>query len=93
MNSFLKSENCTLIIENILNRLTSAYSNSRRILNTLNLIDFLLKNGSSKFKGEIEDEKYFLSKMKENFNDPYDELHKPISNNIEKILNLITDEE
>lgn len=31
--------------------------------------------------------------MKENFNDPYDELHKPISNNIEKILNLLTDDE
>jgi hypothetical protein len=59
----------------------------------LNLIDFLLKNGSSKFKGEIEDERYFLNKMKENFNDPYDTLHKPIISLIEKILDLLTHSE
>lgn len=53
-------------------------SNSRRILNILNLIDFLLKNGSSKFKGEIEEERFYLRKMKDNFNDDYDILHKPI---------------
>jgi len=41
--------------------------NSRSILNTINLIEFLLKNGSSKFKGEVEDEKYFLKKLKEKF--------------------------
>lgn len=78
MNSILKSENCSTIIEEVLSRLTSSYSNSRRVLNVLNCIDFLLKNGSGKFKGEIDDEKFFLTKLKENFNDPYDELHKPI---------------
>lgn len=31
--------------------------------------------------------------MKENYTDPYDELHKPIVNNIEKILVLLTDED
>lgn len=75
-----------MILEQVLSRLTSSYSNSRRILNVLQSIEFLLKNGSSKFKGEIEDEKFFLSKLKENFNDPYDELHKPIQSIIEKIL-------
>lgn len=78
MTSFLKSENCNHIVEQILFRLTSVSSTSRRILNVLNLIEFLLKNGSSKFKGEIEDERFYLNKMKENFNDDYDMLHKPI---------------
>lgn len=82
-----------MIIEQILNRLTSSYSNSRRVLNVLNCIEFLLKNGSSKFKGEIEDEKFFLQKLKENFNDSYDELHKPIQNNIDKIIELLGNEE
>lgn len=50
-------------------------------------------NGSSKFKGEIEDEKFFLTKLKENFNDSYDELHKPIQNIIDRILVLVQDEE
>lgn len=78
MISFLKSDDCNYITEQVLKRLTSVSSNSRRILNILNLIDFLLKNGSSKFKGEIEEEKFYLRKMKDNFNDDYDILHKPI---------------
>ena len=62
-------------MEEIINRLTNPNNNSWKILNVLNLIKFLLKNGSSKFKGEVEDEKYFLNKMRDNYNDPYDLLH------------------
>lgn len=91
--SSVKSECCGIILEEILNWLTSSYSNSRRVLNVLNCIEFLLKNGSSKFKGEIEDEKFFLQKVKENFHDPFDELHKPIQNNIDRIIDLLGNEE
>ena len=80
-------------MDSILSKLSSSSSNSRRILNVLNLIDFLLKNGSSKFKGEIEDEKYYLKKMKVNYNDPYDVLHQPIQNVIEKIIGLLDNPE
>ena len=69
MISYLKSEDCNYITEELLKKLTSVSSNCRRILNCLNTIDFLLKNGSSKFKGEIEEERFYLRKMKDNFND------------------------
>ena len=67
-----------MVLEGIITRLSNSNSNSRKILNCLNLVDFLLKNGSSKFKGEIDDEKYFFNKMRENYKDPYDVLHQPI---------------
>lgn len=62
-------------MEGVLSRLTNPSNSSRKILNVLNLVEFLLKNGSSKFKGEVEDEKYFLNKMRDNYKDPYDLLH------------------
>ena len=62
-------------MDGVLKWLTNPSNNSRKILNVLNLVEFLLKNGSSKFKGEVEDEKYFLNKMRDNYRDPYDLLH------------------
>lgn len=54
-------------MDGVLSRLTNPSNSSRKILNVLNLVEFLLKNGSSKFKGEVEDEKYFLNKMRDNY--------------------------
>ena len=82
-------ENCNYIIDQILTNLSNTSSVSRKSLNILNLVDFLMKNGSAKFKGEMEDEKYFFKKIKEFYNDPYDVLHSPIRNIIDRIIELI----
>lgn len=82
-------ENCNYIIDQILTSLSNTSSQSRKALNILNLVDFLMKNGSAKFKGEMEDEKYFFKKIKEFYNDPYDVLHSPIRNIIDRLIELI----
>jgi hypothetical protein len=93
MISKIISDKCNSIIDIILTNLSNAQNQSRKILNVLNLVDFLLKNGSSKFKGEMEDEKFFFKKIKEFFLDPYDILHPPIRNAIDRIISLIEDPE
>ncbi len=89
MTSKLISEHCKYILELIITKLSNPSSSSRTVLNTLNLIDFLLKNGSAKFKGEIEDETFFLKNVKKHFNDSYDILQKPIHSVIDKILETL----
>lgn len=64
------------------------------MLNTLSLIEFLLKNGDQKFKMAVEQEKFLVARQLEyeSEEDPED-LTKSIVALSKKILSLLSNEE
>lgn len=87
---YLKRDECNAILDKIAAKLHDPSSKARSILNTLSLIEFLLKNGSPRFKIEIEEDQFFIKKMK-NFYDENDEedLCKSIQSLVLRIIGYI----
>lgn len=66
----------------------------RTILNTLSLIEFLLKNGSPRFKIEIEEDQFFIKKLRNYHNEDDDEdLTKSIQTLAQRIIGLLENSE
>lgn len=88
-------DECNAILDKIASKLHEGSTKARTILNTLSLIEFLLKNGSPRFKMEIEEDQFFIKKMK-NFYDDNDEedLSKSIQILVQRIITFLenTDE-
>ena len=82
-----------MILDRILTKLGKTTTAPRTALNCLNLIDFLLKNGSSKFKNEVEEERYLLRKYLSYYNEDQEELNSPIINSAQRILELLDNPE
>lgn len=89
----LISENCNAVIDRILTKLGKTSTPPRTALNCLNLIDFLLQNGSSKFKSEIEDERYLIKKYLSYYNEDQEELNSPVINAAQRVLELLENPE
>lgn len=85
----LKRESCNVIINCIFEKLERFILNPRIAINCLNLIDFLLKNGSSRFKNEIENERRTIRKYSEYYSEEEEELNEPINNLAKKLVDLI----
>ena len=83
-------DECNAILDKIATKLHESSTKPRSILNTLSLIEFLLKNGSPKFKVEIEEDQYFIKKFKTYFDENDDEdLSKSIQTLSIKIISLL----
>ena len=78
-----------MIINCIFEKLERFILNPRIAINCLNLIDFLLKNGSSRFKNEIENERRTIRKYSEYYSEEEEELNEPINNLAKKLVDLI----
>lgn len=78
-------------MEKINEKLRKNGTKPRAILNTLNLVEFLLKNGSSKFKAEIEDELFIIKKFKNYLEDDEEDLNTSIQTISQRILALMDD--
>lgn len=63
------------------------------MLNSLNLVEFLLKNGSAKFKAELEDETFMLRKFRNYQEDEEEDLNAPVQTITQRILALMDDPE
>lgn len=91
---FLKSDECNGILDKIATKLHDGNLKPRSILNTLSLVEFLLKNGSPRFKLEINEDLFFIKKLR-NFYDQNDEedLGRSIQTIVQRILSLLENQE
>jgi hypothetical protein len=78
----------------VLSKLQKNSTKSRGILNALSLTEFLLKNGSSKFRKEMDDELFMIKRYRNYIEDDDDEdLVGPIKALSQKVTTLIEDRE
>lgn len=86
MTRELTSDECNAILDKITTKLHDGSPKARTVLNTLSLIEFLLKNGSPRFKIEIEEDQFFIKKLR-NFHDDSDD--DDLSNSIQTLAQRI----
>jgi len=88
------SESCNLICEKVLSKLQRGSSKPRGVLNSLSLVEFLLKNGSHKFRKEMEEELFLIKRFRSYIDEDDDEdLANPIKTLAHKITTLLEDRE
>lgn len=90
MTSALTSDECNIILDKIAAKLHEGAPKPRTVLNTLSLIEFLLKNGSPRFKIEIEEDQFFIKKLRNYHTEDDDEdLTKSIQALAQRIIALL----
>lgn len=90
----MNSDECNVILDKIAAKLHDANAKPRSILNTLSLVEFLLKNGSTRFKIEVEEDQFFIKKLR-NYHDEEDEedLARSIQTLAQRIIALLENKE
>lgn len=88
------SDECNAILDKIATKLHDTNAKTRSILNTLSLVEFLLKNGSPRFRIEIEEDNYFIKKLR-SFHDEDDEedLSKSIQALAQRVVSFLENKE